>query len=73
MARRLKDQGYPVTAVYDAFPQIAAALAAELGCSAAASLAEVTAAADVIASVPVDRMPVCVLETSGRLGSCSSA
>jgi 3-hydroxyisobutyrate dehydrogenase-like beta-hydroxyacid dehydrogenase len=54
MARRLKDQGYPVTAVYDAFPQIAAALAAELGCSAAASLAEVTAAADVILTVVTD-------------------
>ncbi len=54
MARRLKDQGYPVTAVYDAFPQIAAALAAELGCTAAASLAEVTAAADVILTVVTD-------------------
>lgn len=54
MARRLKDQGYPVTAVYDAFPQIAADLAAELGCSAAASLAEVTAASDVILTVVTD-------------------
>ena len=24
MARRLKDQGYPVTAVYDAFPKLVA-------------------------------------------------
>jgi 3-hydroxyisobutyrate dehydrogenase len=54
MARRLKDQGYPVTAVFDAFPQIAADLAAELGCSAAASLAEVTAASDVILTVVTD-------------------
>lgn len=54
MARRLKDQGYPVTAVYDAFPQIAADLAAELGCSAASSLAEVTAASDVILTVVTD-------------------
>jgi len=54
MARRLKDQGYPVTAVYDAFPQIAADLAAELGCTAAATLAEVTAAADVILTVVTD-------------------
>lgn len=54
MARRLKDQGYPVTAVYDAFPQIAADLAAELGCTAATSLAEVTAAADVILTVVTD-------------------
>jgi 3-hydroxyisobutyrate dehydrogenase-like beta-hydroxyacid dehydrogenase len=54
MARRLKDQGYQVTAVYDAFPQIAADLAAELGCSAATSLAEVTAASDVILTVVTD-------------------
>ena len=54
MARRLKDQGYPVTAVYDAFPQIAGDLAAELGCTAATSLAEVTAASDVILTVVTD-------------------
>ena len=54
MARRLKDQGYPVTAVYDAFPQIAADLAAELGCTVAGTLAEVTAAADVILTVVTD-------------------
>ena len=54
MARRLKDQGYPVTAVYDAFPEIAASLAAELGCTTAPSLAEVTAAADVILTVVTD-------------------
>lgn len=54
MARRLKDQGYPVTAVYDAHPEIAAALAAELGCSAPARLAGVTAAADVILTVVTD-------------------
>jgi 3-hydroxyisobutyrate dehydrogenase-like beta-hydroxyacid dehydrogenase len=54
MARRLKDQGYPVTAVYDAFPEIAASLAAELGCTAAGTLAEVTAAADVVLTVVTD-------------------
>lgn len=54
MARRLKDQGYPVTAVFDAFPQTAADLAAELGCQAAATLAEITAAADVILTVVTD-------------------
>ena len=54
MARRLKDQGYPVTAVYDAFPEIAASLAAELGCTAADTLAEVTAAADVVLTVVTD-------------------
>jgi len=54
MARRLKDQGYPVTAVYDAFPQIATDLAAEIGATAAGSLAEVTAASDVILTVVTD-------------------
>ena len=54
MARRLKDQGYPVAVVFDAFPQIAADLAVELGCVAAARLAEVTAAADVILTVVTD-------------------
>jgi 3-hydroxyisobutyrate dehydrogenase-like beta-hydroxyacid dehydrogenase len=54
MARRLKDQGYPVTAVFDAFPAIAADLATELGATAAGSLAEVTAAADVILTVVTD-------------------
>jgi 3-hydroxyisobutyrate dehydrogenase len=54
MARRLKDQGYPVTAVFDAFPRIAADLAAEIGATAAATLAEVTAAADVIITVVTD-------------------
>lgn len=54
MARRLKDQGYAVTAVYDAFPKIAQNLAAEIGSTAASSLAEVTAAADVIITVVTD-------------------
>jgi 3-hydroxyisobutyrate dehydrogenase len=54
MARRLRDQGYPVTTVFDAFPQIAQDLAAELGSVAAATLAEVTAAAEVIVTVVTD-------------------
>jgi 3-hydroxyisobutyrate dehydrogenase len=54
MARRLKDQGYPVTALYDAYPKIAADLAAEIGAAPAATLAEVTAAADVIITVVTD-------------------
>lgn len=54
MARRLKDQGYPVTAVYDANPAVAASLAAELGCEAAADLPAVTAAAEVILTVVSD-------------------
>ena len=54
MARRLKEVGYPVTAVYDANAATAQTLATELGCRAAAKLAEVTASADVIITVVTD-------------------
>lgn len=54
MARRLADVGYPVTALYDRDAPSAANLAAELGCSAFTSLADVTAAADVIFTVVTD-------------------
>ena len=54
MARRLKDCGHPVAAVHDVRPEAAAALAAELGCQAAPSLAAVTAAAEVILTVVSD-------------------
>ncbi len=51
MARRLKDCGLAVTAVYDVNREAAESLAAELGCAAPAKLSEVTAAADVIFTV----------------------
>lgn len=54
MARRLKDCGYAVTAVYDAHAPTAAALAAEIGATHAARLADVTAAADVVFTVVTD-------------------
>ena len=54
MARRLNDQGYPVTVVHDVVPQIAKSLAEELGARAASSLADVTEAADVILTVVTD-------------------
>jgi 3-hydroxyisobutyrate dehydrogenase len=54
MARRLKDCGYAVTAVYDSHAPAAAELAAEIGAQAATSLAAVTAAADVIFTVVTD-------------------
>ncbi len=54
MARRLADLGYPVTAIYDHHESLAASLALELGCFAATSLAEVTAAAEVIFTVVTD-------------------
>ena len=51
MARRLKNVGYSVTAVYDVNRPVATALAEELGAQAPESLAAVTAAADVIFTV----------------------
>jgi 3-hydroxyisobutyrate dehydrogenase len=54
MARRLKDCGYPIAAIYDAHAPTAAALAAELGAVHAASLADVTAAAEVVFTVVTD-------------------
>ncbi len=54
MARRLKEVGYTVTAVYDVRPQAAVDLARELGCEAAPTLARVTALADVIITVVTD-------------------
>ncbi len=54
MARRLKEVGYAVTAVFDTHAPSAAALAAELGAKHAPTLAAVTAAADVIFTVVTD-------------------
>ncbi|MBE7499896.1 MAG: NAD(P)-dependent oxidoreductase [Verrucomicrobiales bacterium] len=54
MARRLRDCGQPVTAVYDVAREVARELATELGCRAVETLAEVTQAADVIFTVVSD-------------------
>ncbi len=54
MARRLKDTGFTVTAVYDVHAPSAAALAQEIGARHAAKLADVTAAAEVIFTVVTD-------------------
>ena len=51
MARRLKECGYSVTAVYDVNRTAASELASELGAQAVETLAEVTAAAQVIFTV----------------------
>lgn len=51
MARRLKDCGYEVVAVYDVYSESAAALAGEIGATHCQSLPEVTAAADIIFTV----------------------
>jgi 3-hydroxyisobutyrate dehydrogenase len=54
MARRLKDCGYAITAVFDAHAPSAASLSKELGAQHASTLAAVTAAADVIFTVVTD-------------------
>ncbi|MCX6969177.1 MAG: NAD(P)-dependent oxidoreductase [Verrucomicrobia bacterium] len=54
MARRLKSQGFAVTAVYDSHRPGAETLAAEIGAKAPATLAEITAAADIIITVVTD-------------------
>jgi 3-hydroxyisobutyrate dehydrogenase len=54
MARRLKECGFPITAVFDANAAAAQALASELGCIAADKLETVTAQADAILTVVSD-------------------
>lgn len=54
MARRLKDCGWPVAAVYDSNAAGAQALAQELGSAAASDLKAVTALSDVIFTVVTD-------------------
>jgi 3-hydroxyisobutyrate dehydrogenase len=54
MARRLKDCGFPIAAVFDANTAAAETLAGELGCPAAAALKDVTKLSDVIITVVTD-------------------
>ncbi len=54
IARRLSDEGFRVTAVYDVRQDVVQALASELGAAAAATLADVTAGADAIVTVVTD-------------------
>ena len=54
MARRLSECGYTVTAVYDVHRPAADALAKELRCESAATLARVTALSDVVITVVTD-------------------
>jgi len=54
MARRLKEAGHGVSAVFDVRREVAVELALELGCSAPETLKEVTASADVILTVVTD-------------------
>jgi len=54
MARRLKEVGYPVVAVYDVRAEAAQALAQELGCEVCPSLSRVTAQSEVVITVVTD-------------------
>lgn len=54
MARRLHDCGYTISAVYDTNQTAANTLAEELGCTAAAKLADVTACSKAIITVVSD-------------------
>src|ERR1700683_4249928 len=54
MARRLKDRGYIIAALYDVNPQSAQTLAQELGAEACAELSQVTKLSDVIITVVTD-------------------
>lgn len=54
MARRLKDVGYTIAALYDVRPDVARAIAKETGGEATTSLARVTALSDVVITVVTD-------------------
>ena len=54
MARRLKDCGYEIAAVYDTHPEVAQALAQELNSQAVPELKQVTKASEVIFTVVTD-------------------
>jgi len=66
MARRLHECGRTVTAVYDVHAPSAAALAQEIGAAHAATLAAVTAAADIVFTVvPDDEAQLAVFAEAG--------
>jgi 3-hydroxyisobutyrate dehydrogenase len=66
MARRLKDMGYTVGAVYDINAGLARELAAEIGATAPEKLAALTAACDIIITVVTDDAAMrAIFATSG--------
>jgi 3-hydroxyisobutyrate dehydrogenase len=67
MARRLREQGFPIAAVYDVHHEAAKTLAQELGCPAAAELKEVTKLSDVIITVVTDDKAMRSIYTGGLL------
>src|SRR6058998_702012 len=67
MARRLKESGYPIAAVYDVNAAVAQSLAQELGCEACADLRQVTKLSDVIITVVTDDKAMKKIYTGGLL------
>ena len=67
MARRLKDCGYTIAAVFDMRASAAQTLATELGCVAATDLKSVTALSDVILTVVTDDKAMRSIYTGGLL------
>ncbi|HXD01564.1 MAG TPA: NAD(P)-dependent oxidoreductase [Verrucomicrobiae bacterium] len=67
MARRLKEQGFPVMAVYDINAEASQALARELGCESCAELKQVTRLSDVIITVVTDDAAMKAIYRGGLL------
>jgi len=67
MARRLKESGYPIAAVYDVNTASAQALAQELGCESCADLRQVTKLSDVVITVVTDDKAMKKIYTGGLL------
>ena len=67
MARRLKEVGYPVTAIYDVNAASAQSLAQELGAEACAELKQVTKLSDVVITVVTDDKAMKKIYTGGLL------
>src|SRR5438876_7165694 len=67
MARRLKESGYPIAAVYDVNTAAAQSLAQELGCEPCADLRQVTKLSDVIITVVSDDKAMKKIYTGGLL------
>ena len=67
MARRLKECGFPIAAVFDVNTAIAQSLAQELACVAADQLKDVTALSDVILTVVTDDKAMTQIFSDGLL------
>ncbi len=67
MARRLKEVGYPIAAVYDVNAAAAQSLAVELGCEPCADLKQVSKLSEVIITVVTDDKAMKKIYTGGLL------